>query len=79
MENSMTNNLAKSGQTIADVAARAQSMGKQGLGAVSDAASQASDTIIGYAKENPVKALLIAAASGALVVSLIKMLTPSRD
>ena len=94
MENIDTNNLAKQGQALADkaapflsrVAGQAQAFGKQGVDAVNEAAQQArrkasdaSDSIISYTQENPVKALLIAAASGALLLTLINALTPSRD
>lgn len=127
MENSMTSDIVKNGQTLAGKAAdkvqggirdaqnaakdagttlsnkvddlrsdaapaltklvgRAQSMGKQGVDNISDMASQArdaasnaSDSIVAYTKENPVKALTIAAASGALLYAAIKALTPSRD
>jgi ElaB/YqjD/DUF883 family membrane-anchored ribosome-binding protein len=44
-----------------------------------DTATQASDSIIEYTRTNPVKALMIAAASGAVLLTLIKALTPSRD
>jgi ElaB/YqjD/DUF883 family membrane-anchored ribosome-binding protein len=71
---------------LTEVAARAQTIGRQGMDAISDViklarngASQTSDSIIDYTKENPVKALMIAAASGALLLILIKALTPSRD
>jgi len=67
-------------------AARAQAMGKRGLDAVTDAAgrardsvSSASQSIIDYTKENPVKALAIAAASGALLVTIVKAIKASRD
>jgi ElaB/YqjD/DUF883 family membrane-anchored ribosome-binding protein len=42
-------------------------------------ATQASDSIISYTQDNPVKALLFAAAGGALLLTLIKALTPARD
>jgi ElaB/YqjD/DUF883 family membrane-anchored ribosome-binding protein len=65
---------------------RVKSMGRQGMEAVGDAAqrtrdaaSNASDSVIAYTKDNPVKALLIAAASGALLVSLLNVLRSSRD
>jgi ElaB/YqjD/DUF883 family membrane-anchored ribosome-binding protein len=65
---------------------RVQSMGKQGLDAITDMASQArdvasnaSESIVAYTKKNPVKALAIAAASGALLYAAIKALSPSRD
>jgi ElaB/YqjD/DUF883 family membrane-anchored ribosome-binding protein len=61
------------------LADRTQSMRKQGMNVVSDAASQASDTIITYTKQNPAKALVIAAASGALLLALAKLLNPMRD
>lgn len=42
-------------------------------------ASQASDSVISFTRDNPIKALMIAAASGALLLTLIKALTPNRD
>ncbi len=101
MESSITSNLPKNRQALADKAAelsssagsaltkavgRVQSIGRQGVDAVSDAAQQArevasdtSDSIIRYTKKNPIKALMIAAASGALLLTLAKVLKPSRD
>jgi ElaB/YqjD/DUF883 family membrane-anchored ribosome-binding protein len=71
---------------IRKTANQAQSLGKSGLDAVSDAAqrardsvSDASDAIISYTKENPVKALAIAAASGALLYGIVKMIQATRD
>jgi ElaB/YqjD/DUF883 family membrane-anchored ribosome-binding protein len=65
---------------------RVQSAGKQGLNTITDmagqargAASNASDSIVAYTKKNPVKALAIAAATGALLYAAIKTLSPSRD
>jgi ElaB/YqjD/DUF883 family membrane-anchored ribosome-binding protein len=65
---------------------RVQSMGKQGLDAITgavgqarDVASDASDSVIAYTKKNPVAALAIAAASGALLYAAIRALVPSRD
>ena len=94
MDNSTTSGFVENGQTVADKAAdkvtkvvgRAQSMGRQGMDTISDVASQArdvalntSDSIVAYTQNNPVKALAIAAASGALLYAAIKTLTPSRD
>jgi ElaB/YqjD/DUF883 family membrane-anchored ribosome-binding protein len=101
MENSITGNLPKIGQTMTDkvddfrtdaVAARnkavsrAQSVGRQSIDAISefasqarDAAASASDSVVAYTRKNPVTALAIAAASGALLYAAIKALTPSRD
>jgi ElaB/YqjD/DUF883 family membrane-anchored ribosome-binding protein len=65
---------------------RAQSMGRHSIDAVSEMASQArdvasnaSDSIVAYTKKNPVTALAIAAASGALLYAVVKALSPSRE
>ena len=101
MENSMTGNLSKYGQTIADkvddlrgeaapalkkAVSRAQSMSRQGIDTISDMASQArdaasnaSDSLLAYTRKNPVTALAIAVASGALLYAAVKAFTPSRD
>ncbi len=42
-------------------------------------ASQASESVTEYAKANPVKALLIAAASGAVLATLFQIVSRSRD
>jgi ElaB/YqjD/DUF883 family membrane-anchored ribosome-binding protein len=77
---------SEAGTIVKTGSKRIQSMGKQGLDAISDAvghardvASDASDSIIAYTKKNPVTALAIAAASGALLYVAIKALSPSRD
>jgi ElaB/YqjD/DUF883 family membrane-anchored ribosome-binding protein len=64
---------------LKEAVGRAQAMGKQSISAVGDAASNATDTIIAYTRDNPVQALMIAAASGALLMALIQMRIPSRD
>ena len=109
MEDSISSDLVKNGQALADKAAdkvqgsirdakqaagpavdnainRVRSMGRQGMEAVGDAAqrtrdaaSYASDSIVTYTRENPVKALLIAAASGALLLSLLNVIKSTRD
>jgi hypothetical protein len=60
--------------------------GKQGVSAIAEMASQArdaattaSDSIVAYTKENPMKALAMAAASGALLYMAMKALSPLRD
>ena len=71
---------------LTKVVGRAQSIGRQGMDTISDVASQArdvasntSDSIVAYTKNNPVKALAIAVASGALLYAAINTLTSSRD
>jgi ElaB/YqjD/DUF883 family membrane-anchored ribosome-binding protein len=74
------------GSALTKTVDRVQTMGKQGIDAVTDAAQRTrdvaantADSISRYTKKNPMKALMIAAASGALLLSLIKVLRPSRD
>jgi ElaB/YqjD/DUF883 family membrane-anchored ribosome-binding protein len=43
-----------------------------------DAASRTSDSVISFTEENPVKAILIAAASGAALMMLFKAIAGSR-
>ncbi len=73
----------KIGETAAD---QAQTMLGRGIDTVKtaaqqvhDSATQASESLVTYTKENPVKAILIAAASGALVLTLFNALSRSRD
>jgi ElaB/YqjD/DUF883 family membrane-anchored ribosome-binding protein len=43
-----------------------------------DGASRASDSVTSFTKENPVKAILIAVASGAVLITLLKAIARSR-
>ncbi len=63
---------------------KAQGLFSQGLDAVSDAtrkaqdfAADTQDSIVTFTREKPVKALLIAATAGAVLVTLIRALSPS--
>jgi ElaB/YqjD/DUF883 family membrane-anchored ribosome-binding protein len=63
---------------------RAQGLLSQGLDRVSDAtrraqdfAADTQDSIVSYTREKPVKALLIAAAAGAVLVALIRAISPA--
>jgi ElaB/YqjD/DUF883 family membrane-anchored ribosome-binding protein len=71
---------------IRSVGSRVQSTAQQGLDAISDMADQAremaantADSIVSYTKKNPLQALAIAAASGALLYAAIKTLRSYRD
>ena len=85
--NTSVEQFAKQGQDFAgQTAQQAQDLGTRGMAAardtaqqVLDAASDVADTMIGYTRKNPTKALLIAAASGAVLLALLKVLSPSRD
>jgi ElaB/YqjD/DUF883 family membrane-anchored ribosome-binding protein len=77
---------SEAGTAVRRGSRRAQSMGKQGLDVITDMASQArdvasnaSESIVAYTKKNPVKALALAAASGALLYAAIKARSSSRD
>lgn len=68
------------------VAEKAETLARRGMGAVKDSsqqlrerATQVSDNTVGYIKDEPVKAILIAAATGAALMALIGMMTRSRD
>jgi len=59
---------------------------KQGIGSVKDTfqgarqrISSSTDAVVSYTQENPVKSLLIAAACGAVLWTLIKAVASSRD
>lgn len=68
------------------VSAQAESAARRGMDAVRDTsqhlrerALRASDSAVGYVKDEPVKAMLIAAATGALLMGLVALLSRSRD
>lgn len=46
---------------------------------VRDTAMHASDSLVAFTKENPIKTILAAAASGALLLALFNALARSRD
>ena len=74
------------GTAVKKGAKRVKSAREQGLDAITDVAGQArdvasnaADSILAYTKKNPVKALAIAAALGAVLYTMLKALSPSRD
>jgi ElaB/YqjD/DUF883 family membrane-anchored ribosome-binding protein len=67
------------------VSAQATAAAKRGVDAVRDTSQQlrekavrASDTTVAYVKDEPIKAVLIAAATGALLMGLVGLLRRSR-
>jgi ElaB/YqjD/DUF883 family membrane-anchored ribosome-binding protein len=77
---------SQAGPSIKKVADQAQSLVGQGMDSakaaaqqVRDTAAQTSESIVTFTKENPVKAILMAAASGALLVTLVNAFYRSRD
>ena len=59
------------GQTIDSLSAA----GKRARSGVADVG----DRVVTYAKDNPVQAILISAAAGALIAALVRALMPARD
>ena len=65
---------------------QAQKLVQQGREAFNDASqkarerfTQASDAAVGYTKDEPIKAMLIAAAAGAILMGLITLMARSDD
>ena len=80
------NKAGELGQTARDAVDSGADQVKQGINSVKDKAQDvggsvgfSSDTVITFTKEHPVKALMIAATSGALVWTLLKAATRSRN
>jgi ElaB/YqjD/DUF883 family membrane-anchored ribosome-binding protein len=68
------------------VSAKAEDAAKRGLEVMRDSsqqlrekAQQASEQTVAYVKDEPVKSMLIAAATGALLMGLVSLLGRSRD
>lgn len=72
--------------TLSDTAQSVAQRGKPVLDQVTaatsklrDSAASVSDSFITFTRENPAKGLIIAAAAGGLVLTLMRALLPSRD
>ena len=71
--------------TLNRLSTQAESMARRGVEKVRDTSAQlrekalqASDTTVGYIKDEPVKAMLIAAATGAALMGLVGLMSRSR-
>jgi ElaB/YqjD/DUF883 family membrane-anchored ribosome-binding protein len=71
--------------TVARLASQAETLARRGLDAVRDSANQVrdratsySDSTVRYVKDEPVKAVLIAAAAGAAIVTLLSLIQSAR-
>jgi ElaB/YqjD/DUF883 family membrane-anchored ribosome-binding protein len=76
----------KAGPMLNRVTSQAEAAARRGMEAVRDTsqqlrerAAQAQDMTVAYVKDEPIKAMLIAAATGAILMGLITMLGRSRD
>jgi ElaB/YqjD/DUF883 family membrane-anchored ribosome-binding protein len=74
------------GPALGRASDQAQDMLSQGIDAVGDAtrraqnfASDAQDSIVTYTRQKPVKALLIAAAAGAVLITLVRAFSSNRE
>ena len=71
---------------LSRVSSQAEAAARRGIEAVRDTSQQlrdralrASDTAVGYVKDEPIKAMLIAAATGALLMGIVALMSRSRD
>ena len=76
----------QAGPLINRVSAQAEAAAKRGIDAVRDSSQQlrdkavkATDSTVAYVKDEPVKSMLIAAATGALLMGVISLMGRSRD
>lgn len=77
---------SQAGPTINRIATQAEDAARRGIAAVKEntqqlreKAMQATDTTVTYIKDDPIKAMLIAAATGAALMALVSMMGRSRD
>ena len=68
------------------VTSQAEAAARRGMDAVRDTsqqlrekAAQASDMTVAYVKDEPIKAMLIAAATGAVLMGIVSLMSRSRD
>jgi len=71
--------LNRSSEQLAALAQRGVDAVRDSSQQLKDKALRASDTTVGYIKDEPVKAMLIAAATGAALMALIGLLSRSRN
>jgi len=77
---------SQAGPVLSKVTSQAEAAARRGIDAVRDTSQQlrekavhASDVTVAYVKDEPIKAMLIAAATGALLMGLISLMSRSRD
>ena len=82
--NTLQNGIDSAAETLADTVESVRAQVKPIVGKVGTAAQQAwdatvgvSDSVVNYTKDNPVKALAIAAALGALLSTLLSAISSS--
>ena len=72
--------------TVEDMRQQATALAQRGMDSVRDTSQQlrdrarrASDSTVNYIKDEPLKAILIAAATGAALMALVSLMSRSRD
>ena len=70
--------ITRSGEQVRAMAQRGADAVRDTTQLVRDKAVHASDATVGYIKDEPVKAMLIAAATGAALMALIGLMTSTR-
>jgi ElaB/YqjD/DUF883 family membrane-anchored ribosome-binding protein len=77
---------SSSGQFIGKAADQAQTAASRAMGSLNAAtqtvratASDVGDSVVSYTRDNPVTTILISAAVGALIATVVNALLPSRD
>ena len=71
--------LSRAAEQVDELTRRGIEAAKSAKATVQEQAQRAGDRTVGYIKDEPVKAILIAAAAGAGLVALISVLTRSRS
>jgi ElaB/YqjD/DUF883 family membrane-anchored ribosome-binding protein len=86
LSESVENVRSSSGQFIGKAADQAQSTASQAMGSLNAAtqkvratASDVGDSVVSHTRDNPVTTILISAAVGALIATVVSALLPSRD
>lgn len=74
------------GPALSKVTSQAEAAARRGMEAVRDTSQQlreralrAQDSTVGYIKDEPIKSMLIAAATGAMLMALVSLMGRSRD
>ena len=70
--------LNRAAEQASDMAHRSLEAAREGSQRIRDQAQHATDSTLGYIKQEPVKAVLIAAATGAALMALIGLMSRSR-
>lgn len=71
--------LSRGSEQIGALTQRSVNAVRDGTQQVRDTALRASDSTVSYIRDEPVKAMLIAAATGAALMALVGLLTRARD